>query len=306
MTTPLPLSDLAGAFGGVVGSAVGGARDSIRDSLFERVAGPDGMRKHDRIYHSEGPRWFEPGSEIQQVHGDSAMFVGGIRALLLQSLHPLAMAGVMDHSGFEGDPWGRLQRTSYFLAVTTFGTAADAERMVAVVRSVHETVVGTAPDGRPYAASDPHLLRWVHVAELDSFLAAHQRYGARRLDAAGRDRYVAQAARVAEELGVPDPPRSEAELRAQLLAYRPELRATAGARKAARFLLLDPPLPLPARVPYAGLAAAAVGLLPVWARRRLLLPYLPVTERLVVRTVGTALTRTIRWALVPPDAATPR
>ena len=108
------------------------------------------------------------------------MFVGGIRALLLQSLHPLAMAGVTDHSGFEGDPWGRLQRTSYFLAVTTFGTAADADRMVAAVRSVHERVVGTAPDGRAYAASDPHLLRWVHVAEIDSFLAAHQRYGGNR------------------------------------------------------------------------------------------------------------------------------
>jgi uncharacterized protein (DUF2236 family) len=252
------------------------------------------------VHSTEGARWFEDGSPIQQVHGDASMFVGGIRALLMQSLHPLAMAGVMDHSGFEGDPWGRLQRTSYFLAVTTFGTAADAEHMVAAVRRVHETVVGTAPDGRPYAASDPHLLRWVHVAELDSFLAAHRRHGARPLDAEGRDTYVAQAARVAEELGVSDPPRSEAELREQLAAYRPELQSTPGARKTARFLLLNPPLPLLARAPYAGLAASAVALMPVWARRKLLLPYLPVTERVVVRTVGEALTRTIRWALVAP------
>jgi len=227
------------------------------------------------------------------------MFVGGIRALLLQSLHPLAMAGVMDHSGFEGDPWGRLQRTSYFLAVTTFGTAADAEKMVAAIRSVHERVVGTAPDGRAYAASDPHLLRWVHVAEIDSFLAAHQRYGAQPLDAPGRDAYVADAARVAEALGVTDPPHSEAELRAQLEAYRPELQGTPAARQAARFLLLHPPLGVAARVPYTGLAAAAVGLMPVWARRQLRLPYLPVTERTVVRATGTALTRTIRWAMAP-------
>jgi uncharacterized protein (DUF2236 family) len=275
-------------------------RRSIGESLFERVAGPEGPRRHDRIHLTEGPRWFEPGSPIQQVNGDAAMFVGGIRALLLQSLHPLAMQGVLDHSGFEGDPWGRLQRTSYFLAVTTFGTAADAERMVAAVRSVHETVVGTTPDGRPYAASDPHLLRWVHVAELDSFLAAHQRYGARPLDAAQLDTYVAQAARVAEELGVSDPPRSHAELVDQLRAYRPELASTPGARKTARFLLLNPPLPLLARVPYGGLAASAVSLLPMWARRKLLLPYLPVTERVVVRGVGEALTRTIRWALVAP------
>lgn len=280
--------------------AVGGVRASIGASLFERVAGPDGEQRRDRVHDGDGPRWFDEGSAIHQVNGDAAMFVGGIRALLLQALHPLAMQGVLDHSGYEGDPWGRLQRTSYFLAVTTFGTARDAERMVAAVRSIHERVVGTTPDGRPYAASDPHLLRWVHVAEIDSFLASHQRYGAVRLDQDRRDEYVAQTARVAEALGVPDPPRTEAEMREQLAAFRPELSASPGARQTARFLLLQPPLPALARVPYAGLAASAVSLLPVWARRKLLLPYLPVTERVLVRATGTALTRTIRWALVPP------
>ncbi len=276
-------------------------RRNIGDRLFERVAGPEGPRRRERIHQTVGPRWFEEDAPIRQVHGDASMFVGGIRALLMQSLHPLAMAGVMDHSGFEGDPWGRLQRTSYFLAVTTFGTAADAEKMVAAIRAVHESVVGTAPDGRPYAASDPHLLRWVHVAEIDSFLAAHQRYGAEPLDAEGRDTYVAETARVAEALGVLDPPRSEAELRAQLKAYRPELAGTPAARRTARFLLLNPPLPLLARAPYGGLAASAVGLMPVWARRQLRLPYLPVTERVLVRATGTALTRTIRWAMVAPQ-----
>jgi uncharacterized protein (DUF2236 family) len=275
-------------------------RTSIGDRLFERVAGPEGPQRRDRVHDSEGPRWFPEGSPIQRVHGDASMFVGGIRALLLQSLHPLAMAGVADHSGFQGDPWGRLQRTSYFLAVTTFGTAADAERMVTAVRKVHERVVGTAPDGRPYAASDPHLLRWVHVAEIDSFLTAHQRYGAAPLDETDRDTYVAQSARVAEALGVDDPPRTEAELGDQLAAYRPELASTPAAREAARFLLLNPPLPMLARAPYGGLAAAAVSTLPLWARRKLLLPYLPVTERVLVRTTGTALTRTIRWAMVAP------
>jgi uncharacterized protein (DUF2236 family) len=283
-----------------VANAVGGVRHAIGEQIFARVAGPEGARRRDRIHGSEGPRWFAEDAAIRRVHGDASMFVGGIRALLLQSLHPLAMAGVMDHSGFEGDPWGRLQRTSYFLAVTTFGTAADAERVVDAVRTVHETVVGTAPDGRPYAASDPHLLRWVHVAEIDSFLAAHQRYGARPLDQAGRDAYVAETARVAEALGVTRPPRTEAELRAQLLAFRPELEGTAAARQTARFLLLKPPLPLLARAPYTGLAAAAVSMLPVWARRELRLPHLPVTERTVVRATGVVLTRTIRWAMVAP------
>lgn len=231
------------------------------------------------------------------------MFAGGIRALLLQSLHPLAMAGVVDHSGFEGDPWGRLQRTSHFLAVTTFGTAADARAIVAVVRRVHETVTGTAPDGRPYAATDPHLLRWVHVAEVDSFLTAHQRYGAQPLDQAGRDAYVAQTARVAEELGAADPPRTEAELRDQLQAYRPELAGSRGARRTARFLLLNPPLPLLARAPYSALSAAAVSMLPRWARRSLLLPYLPLTEATVVRAAGEVVTRGIRWTMTPPEPA---
>jgi uncharacterized protein (DUF2236 family) len=274
-----------------------GVRSSLGDRLFARVAGPEGPRRRDRVHATVGPRWFEEGAAIRRVHGDASMFVGGIRALLMQSLHPLALAGVLDHSGFEGDPWGRLQRTSYFLAVTTFGTAADAEKMVAAIRRVHESVVGTAPDGRAYAANDPHLLGWVHVAEVDSFLSAHQRYGARPLDQAGRDEYVAESARVARALGVDEPPVTESELAERLAAYRPELRGSADARRTARFLLLNPPLPLLARAPYGGLAASAVSLMPLWARRKLRLPYLPVTERVLVQTTGSALTGTIRWAM---------
>jgi uncharacterized protein (DUF2236 family) len=282
-----------------------GVREEMGRRLFARVAGPEGPKRRARIHGTPGERWFPEDSAIRRVHGDASMFTGGIRALLLQSLHPLAMAGVMDHSGFEGDPWGRLQRTSHFLAVTTFGTAADAEKMVAAVRRVHETVVGTAPDGRHYAASDPHLLEWVHVAEIDSFLTAHQRYGARPLDQDGRDAYVAETARVAHALGVTDPPRTEAELAERLAAYRPELAGTPAARETARFLLLRPPLPLVARAPYGVLAATAVSMLPRWARRELRLPYLPVTDAVAVRTAGALATRTIRWAMSAPAAPEP-
>ncbi len=274
-------------------------RTRVGERLFARVAGPEGPARRARIHDTTGPRWFAEDAPIRQVHGDASMFVGGVRALLLQSLHPLAMAGVAAHSGYKGDPWGRLQRTSHFLAVTTFGPAEDAEAMVSRIRSVHERVVGTAPDGRPYAASHPHLLRWVHVAEIDSFLVAHQKFGRRPLDAQGRDGYVADTARVAESLGVVDPPRSEAELRAQIREYRAELRGTREAREAARFILLNPPLPLVARPPYGAIAATAVSLLPRWARRHLYLPYLPVTEAVVVRAAGVAVTRTIRWAMAP-------
>ena len=277
-------------------------RGRIGTALFERVAGNEGPDRRERIHTAPGPRWFAEDRPIRRVHGDAAMFVGGLRALLLQSLHPLAMAGVAGHSGFRGDPWGRLQRTSHFLAVTTFGTSQDAEAMINRIRAIHARVNGIAPDGRRYSAADPHLLRWVHVAEVDSFLLAHQRYGAHPLDQAGRDGYLADTARVARALGVLDPPTTEAELRTALAEFRPELAGTRQAREAARFMLLQPPLPLAARAPYGVLAAAAVAGLPRWARWPLRLPYLPVAEATVVRLAGDGLVRTIRWAMTPPAA----
>jgi len=272
-------------------------RDSLGQRLFGMVAGPDGPANRARIHDTPGPRWFPTDRPIRRVHGDASMFVGGLRALLLQSLHPLAMAGVADHSDYRGDPWGRLQRTSTFLAVTTFGPADDAQRAVDKVRGIHRRVHGTAADGRAYHASDPHLLEWVHVAEVDSFLLAHQLYGSRPLDQEGRDEYVADTARVASALGVTDPPRSERELKARVEAYRPELRSTPAARDAARFLLLTPPLPLLARPPYAALAVTSVAMLPAWARRPLRLPYLPPVEATAVRLAGLTLVGGIRWAL---------
>ncbi|WP_432156703.1 oxygenase MpaB family protein [Streptomyces sp. bgisy153] len=275
-------------------------REQLGRALFRRVAGPDGPAKRARIHDTPGPRWFGPERPIRTVHGDASMFIGGLTALLLQSLHPLAMAAVAGHSGYRGDPWGRLQRTSTFLAVTTYGTAGDAQQAVDAVRAIHERIRGTTADGVPYHAADPHLLGWVHAAETDSFLRAHERFGAHPLDAAGYDAYVADTARVAEALGVCDPPRDRRELSECLASYRPELRVGPDARATARFLLLRPPLPLPVRPLYGGLAANAVALLPPWARAMLWLPRIPVVEDLTVRPTGQALTRTIRWVMAPP------
>jgi uncharacterized protein (DUF2236 family) len=250
-----------------------------------------------------GPRWFAPDSPVRLVHADASMFVGGLRALLLQSLHPLAMAGVAQHSDFRHDPWGRLQRTAEFVAATSFGPIPVAEQAVAVVHRVHERVVGTASDGRPYAANDPHLLRWVHIAEIDSFLAAYQRYGRRPLTPAEADRYVHDVGLVARKLGVNDPPRSVADLRGELRDFRPELASSREARDAARFLLLEPPLPLAARGPYLLLAGAAVALLPAWTRWPLRLPLLPVSEAVVLRPAGQMVTQLIRWSMAPTEPA---
>jgi uncharacterized protein (DUF2236 family) len=274
-------------------------RDRLGEAIFRVAAGPDGPRHRQRIHGRPGPRWFDPASPIGAVHGDASMFVGGMRALLLQTLHPAAMTAVSEHSGYRGDMLGRLARTSRFLAVTTFGHEEDAQAAVDAVRSIHERVRGTLPDGTPYAASDPHLLEWVHVAEIDSFLLAHSVYGRHPLGPAGRDEYVAQAAESARRLGAVDPPTTEAELAARLATFRPELAATDHAREAVRHVLLRPPVPVVARPAYGVLAAAAVGLMPSWSRRPLGLPRLPLTERTVVRGLGSAATGTIRWAMTP-------
>jgi uncharacterized protein (DUF2236 family) len=279
-------------------------RQRLGDGLFGLVAGPNGPAVGARIHRTPGPRWFDEDRPIRLVHADASMFIGGLRALLLQSLHPLAMAAVAGHSGYRGDPWGRLQRTAAFIAVTTFGTATDAEATIERIRAVHDRVHGISPDGRPYRANDPHLLAWVHVAEVDSFLRCYQRYGARPLTAAERDEYVTDMARIATALGVVDPPRTEAELAERLAAYRPELRGTPEARAAARFMLMTPPLPVVARPPYAVLAAAAVALLPTWARWPLRLPYLPLTEATTVRLAGRGLVGGLRWVMSPRQTAT--
>jgi uncharacterized protein (DUF2236 family) len=276
---------------------IGALRARMGADVFQKVAGDEGPGRRERIHNAPGPRWFAEDRPIRRVHGDASMFVGGLRALLLQSLHPLAMAGVAGHSGYRGDPWGRLARTSYFLAATTFGPDEEARAVIDKIRGVHERVRGHAPDGRPYSAGDPHLLEWVHIAEIDSFLRAHQRYGSRPLDQEGRDGYVADTARVAGELGVLDPPRTEAELAERIEAFRPELAGSAEARSTARFLLLNPPLALVARAPYALLAAAAVELLPPWARGPLRLPRVPIVEQTLVRAGGQVVTRGIRWVM---------
>jgi hypothetical protein len=127
------------------------ARSNLGRALFGMVAGPEGPNNRARFHEAPGPRWFGEDRPIRRVHADASMFVGGLRALLLQSLHPLAMAGVAEHSDYRGDPWGRLQRTSTFLAVTTYGTAADARSTasVAFISGCVEPLLTAGPITRP-------------------------------------------------------------------------------------------------------------------------------------------------------------
>jgi len=244
---------------------------------------------------SADPGLFGPGSVTWRVHSDLAMFVGGVRALLVQTTHPLAMAGIAQHSAYRDDPLGRLDRTAQFVAATTYGTTAEAESAITHVRAVHTRVRGRASDGRPYAANDPHLLSWVHHTEVHSFLVAAQRYGS-AIDAHDADAYVGEMSELGHRLGVVDAATSVRELRDVLDAFRPELAITKEARDAVRFLLV-PPLPVATRPAHAVITAAAVGLLPLSTRLALRLPPAVVVDPLVVQPAARALLATLRWAL---------
>lgn len=279
---------------------IDGALDGVRSQLarvVRRQLSGEAEPPHTQMggfLGEDGP--LGPDSVAWRVHADPAMFVGGLRALLVQTLHPLAMAGVHDHSDFRDDPFGRLHRTSAFVGSTTYGSWEQALRAVEVVRRVHVHVRGTAPDGRPYRASDPHLITWVHVAEVDSFLRAYQRYGSAPLSAADADRYVDEMATVAELLDAEAVPRSVAQLRGLLADFRPELAVGDQARETVRYLMW-PPVPLAMRGAYGLVAAAAVGLLPGFARRDLRLPSVPLADPLVVRPATVVATRTLGLVL---------
>ncbi|MDO5502074.1 MAG: oxygenase MpaB family protein [Actinomycetia bacterium] len=281
-------------------------RRRVGMALRAKVAGENPSARAARVWGVEGPRWFTPADPIWRVHEDAAMFPGGIRSLLLQSLHPLAMAGVEDHSDYRSEPWVRVSNTSFFIAQTTFGTIENAERLIAAIRAMHERVVGETADGRSYAASDPHLLTWVHVAEIETFLTCYQTFSPRPLSPADADTYVAQTAHVARLLGVLDPPLTVRQLHKVIEDYRPELEVTDAARRAAHFLLEEPPVSGLETLGYQALASAAVRTLPPWARSMLGLRTLPVPDRLALRTVGRPTVAAVRWLLSDAQVAQDR
>lgn len=239
---------------------------------------------------------FGPQSVVWRVHGDvTTMMVGGVAALLLQMLHPAVLAGVWDHSTFRGDMLGRLRRTARFIAVTTYGSAAEAQESIDKVRDVHTRVKGVLPDGTPYAADDPHLLAWVHVTEAVSFLDAWIRYAEPAMSMADQDAYFADFARITEALGTVDVPRTRAEADALIARMRPELVVDDRTREVAR-MVLEQPAPNLAVAPVQALTfGAAVDLLPGWARSMHGLAGLGLATPAV--RIGTrSVAGTLRWA----------
>ncbi|TQC71757.1 oxygenase MpaB family protein [Pantoea dispersa] len=243
------------------------------------------------------PGLFGPDHIIWQVHGDfPAMLCGGISALMLQMLHPAALAGVWDHSSFRQDMLGRLRRTSQFIAVTTFGNTADAHTLIERVKRIHLRVTGIDNTGKPYAASDPHLLTWVHVAETSRFLAAHLRYKNPQLSLADRDRYYAEAARVAEALGAQQVPKSVEAVEAYLQAMRAELVYDARTHEVMQLLLNAPAPSWQAKPAMRVMLRAGCGLLPDWAQQLMQQPIGPVTQWRIDKQIA-LIAALLRWSI---------
>ena len=239
------------------------------------------------------PGLYGPDSVTWRVHADPSMALAGLRALLLQALHPLAMAGVSQHSDFRGDPWGRLFRTAEYVGTTTYGTTVEAQRAVAKVRGIHRQLTATDPaTGATYRIDRPDLLRWVHCVEVESFLSTAVRCGL-RLSRAEQDAYYTEQVRNADLIGAVDVPRSAGEMADYFRDIRPELKVDAETRRAASFVLW-PPMPAriglatPARPAWVALAVTSFALLPRWARRLYRMPGLPTTD-LAASAAGFAL-----------------
>lgn len=268
----------------------------LRGALGQRIRALVGSGQVDLSRPAGDPGLFGPESIAWRVHADfTAMMIGGVSALLLQMLHPLALAGVWDHSDFRRDRLGRLRRTAQFIAITTFGSTQAAQGAVARVRSIHDRVSGTLPDGTPYDANDPALLTWVHVAEVDSFLRAYVRYRDPSLTGAQQDRYLAETATLARDLGARDVPESRREIDEYFRRMRPQLRFDARTREVANALLANGPDPLTSAA-LAMITPAATELLPPWAAAmhgRLPSRIARPTIRLGARGMGGVL----RWAL---------
>ncbi len=208
--------------------------------------------------------FFGPGSATWAVHGGKHTIVAGVRALLVQALHPGALAGVADHSRYREDPFGRLAGTIRWIYTVSHGDTATARSASDWVLRLHERVRGQYVDGhgvsRDYSANDPDLARWVHLAFTDAFLRAAQRWGGPI--PGGPDAYVREWAEAARLMRVDDPPESEAELRAQMNGYldRGELAVTARTRDVVRFIK-NPPLAMLLRPGYRAVYEGAVSTL---------------------------------------------
>ncbi|MDJ0316121.1 MULTISPECIES: oxygenase MpaB family protein [Arthrobacter] len=245
--------------------------------------------------------YFGPGSAVWAVHGSMTTTVAGIQALLIQALHPGALAGVHDHSNYRTDPLGRLAGTIRWIFTVSYGDTATAQKASAKVLRIHEHIHGTYTtnngDERPYTANNPELLRWVHLAFTQAFLGTHQAYGEPIPD--GADAYVGDWAVAGALMRVLQPPVTVQELQSQLAGFTPELRYDHRVKEIVTFIK-NPPLPRSQQGGYKILFAAAVASLPEEYRELLRLNPPRLGQLALPMTVPTkAVLGVVGWSLGP-------
>jgi uncharacterized protein (DUF2236 family) len=236
------------------------------------------------------PGLLGPESVSWRVLGDASVFVGGIRALVVQSAHAEVVAGVEDHSTYRSDPLGRLSRTSVYVTETTYGAMPEVESAVQVVRNAHRPVTGTSERNLPYSAGRPEMAAWVHNVLTDSFLAAYQAFGPEPLTVADADRFVAEQTRIGALLGA-DPLPERAEDLSEWITTHPDRVAT-NAQASAISFLRNPPLSPPVKIGYRMLFEAALTTIPPDIRTQL-----GVEPRERAGGIGKTVTSALRWAL---------
>ncbi|MCY4067853.1 MAG: oxygenase MpaB family protein [Acidimicrobiaceae bacterium] len=231
-----------------------------------------------------------PDSISWRVIGDVSVFLGAIRALLIQATHPETVAGVDDHSRYRADPMGRLNRTAFYVTSATFGAMPEVEEAVKRVRAAHRPVKGVSHRGLPYSASDPALAAWVHNTLTDSFLVAYQQFGL-PLSEAEADRFVVEQSRIGAMLGADPLPQTAAGLR-DWVRFHPDL-ATSPGQEAAVHFLRRPPLPFRQRLGYAVLFQGAIATMPPELTR-----LLDMKPRHGARRASAGLLRSLRFGLL--------
>lgn len=243
---------------------------------------------------------FLPSDAPWVVHGDVATLVGGIRALLMQALHPGSLTGVEQHSRYEQDPLGRLAGTTRWLTILTFGSHEAIAKESGRVNRMHDHVKGEYTTGqgetKPYKAADPDLLLWVHIAFTDSFLTTHELYGEEEIPG-GPDAYVAQWSRAVIPLGLEKAPMSRAEMKQEIQRFKDEgLLASSETTKRVVEFIRKPPLSKTAMVAYSRMFDGAVASIPTEFQEMLGLRSKPMR---IAGPVTRGMLRSLRLALGP-------
>jgi uncharacterized protein (DUF2236 family) len=267
--------------------------DAVRDAIVGSTTslfshGPRPLEH--TLDHRGDPGLLGPDSVSWRVIGDTAAFVGGIRALLVQTAHPEVVAGVEEHSTYRHDPLGRLSRTSVYVTETTYGAMPEVDAAVAAVRRAHVPVRGTSERGKSYQAGNPALAAWVHNVLTESFLVAYKVFGAERLSRADADRFVEEQTRIGALLGATPLPSTAVSLTSWVTDH-PELASSEAQRNAIRFLV-HPPLSMAVKLGYRPLFNAAVATIPAATRELLGLVAPPGSVN-----AGRATVNGLRWAL---------